>query len=238
MKLLITTLILLFGNNLYAQVADGLDKQTNLNELGREGNTGIVRTYDNRYIGVKGSPFFINDWHNGTVYLENGKIFENVPLKIDVYQNELLAISRGQTIYVTKDQVNNFLLQPDSLEEPIKFINIKSSQYKKFDEDQFLRVLHEGTKTVLEWHQKYYSEADYTGAYSANRTYDEFIQSSKFYYLDEKDQLKKLRTSIGKIAKIFESNEKAVKDFIFENNLNPKQPAQLARILRYGESLP
>ncbi len=70
-------------------------------------------------------------WINGTVYLENGKTYKDIPLKYDVYQNELLARMRGQAIYITRNIINSFVLQPDSLDHEIKFTNDLIYIFKK-----------------------------------------------------------------------------------------------------------
>lgn len=236
MKIFTVSLILLFsGLTMYAQVADGLDQQINLNEIGREGNTGVVRTFDHRYEGVKGSPFFVDQWITGTVYLENGKIYKNVPLKYDVYQNELLAKTRGQAIYITRDIINNFVLKPDSLSYQIKFTKVTpENKVKRIDPEQFLQVLYEGDLTLLELKNKVFIKANYQGAYSANQPFDEFKDTSKFYYLDQDGNLNKLKTSIGGVAKIFGDKKKQVKDFIFEQELNPKNKTDLIKIFEKG----
>lgn len=222
----------------WAQVADGLDQQINLNEIGREGNMGVVRTFDHRYEGVKGSPFFVDQWINGTVYLENGKIYKDLPLKYDVYQNELLALTRGQAIYVTRNIINSFVLQPDSLEHEIKFTKVKAaSNHKGIDEDQFFRVLHKGEYTLYELQNRIFLKANYQGAYSANKPYDKFESTTRYYYLDPDNNFERLKTSIGGIASIFGDKKREVKNCIFAEKLDPKATRDLIYIFKKAASL-
>lgn len=220
-----------------AQVAEGWDEQINLNDIGRDGNMGVVRTYDNRYEGVKGSPFFLDQWIKGTVYLENGKIFKDIPIKYDVYQNEVLVRTKGQSIYITRESINSFELKPDSLNHEIKFTKVKpDNELAKIGADQFFRILYEDDITLLEVQDKIFLKANYQGAYSANRPYDEFKSTSKYFFLDNQNRLHKLKTSIGGVAKIFGGNKKKVKDYIFENKLDPKNTNDLVMIFKKGSS--
>jgi len=76
---------------------------------------GQISRTDNRHEGVQGTPYFLDSWTQGRIGLVNGTNYENVPLKHDV-RNQNLVLRRDQMrdpIIVFPVQVSQFLLRAD-----------------------------------------------------------------------------------------------------------------------------
>ena len=82
MRFIPVTVIWLFHYGLIlSQENAGIEGQENLNLLGSGSNGSMVRTFDDRYEGVRGSPFFIEEWAEGEIRGSNGKIYTDLQLK-------------------------------------------------------------------------------------------------------------------------------------------------------------
>ncbi|MGK7393515.1 MAG: hypothetical protein ACNS62_03045 [Candidatus Cyclobacteriaceae bacterium M3_2C_046] len=219
---------------LWSQVSDGYDAQSNLNDVGHDGHIGVVRTFNHAYEGVKGSPLLFEEWQKGDVTLVTGKLYENVDLKLDLYQNELISKSRTkQAIYLNRSQVDHFsIIDPQTsqkhLYEKISFTN----NAKGLEPDQYLEVLFDNNQVkLLRYPQKIFVKADYKGAYSAGRAFDEFRYLDNFYLQLNDQSVHKIRSTRSLLKDL---NDKGLlKKFIKENDLDTGQAEDLVVIMKY-----
>jgi len=76
MKTLIIAFGLLIALSSAAQnvtAPQGYEAKENLRELGSTDGTGTVQTFDNRYEGVKGTPYVFEQFRQGEVFLYKAK---------------------------------------------------------------------------------------------------------------------------------------------------------------------
>ena len=74
MRTLIISLALLITISCIAQnvsMPEDYEAKENLRELGSLDGTGNVKTFDNRYEGVKGTPYVFNEFKQGEVFLKS-----------------------------------------------------------------------------------------------------------------------------------------------------------------------
>ena len=110
----------------HAQQITGNDTQENLFKLGgTDAASGVVRKFDNRYEGVKGTPFYIDAWSKGAIILENDQRIDNVQLKYNVYEDELIInTSNSGQYYYPKENIKLFILADDTSSERITFAKL------------------------------------------------------------------------------------------------------------------
>ena len=152
------------------QPSNPLDAQVNVNDLAAG---TVARAYDNRFEGVKGYPTLFENFVSGSVTI-NGSV---VPLKAanyDSYHDDFLTMKNKVPVVLSKSMVNGFSL----------FNGLDSLYFTRFNDQEgkprfFQELVHARvglykviTKTLL--------EPNYTGAFSANRNYAEFIQSQTY----------------------------------------------------------
>ena len=217
-------------------VPDGSDAQLNLNNLGNTGNA-TVRTFDNRYQGVEGSPFYNQQWLSGDVITIDDKIYRDVQLKYNAHEDELI-MKKGtgnNPIYVVKDQVKSFTLT-DTKSRVERFTKLYKG--KKFVTKQYFKIVFEGSFSVYEEIKITLLKADFEGGYSANRTSDEFKMASAFYYrMKNSYHAIKLKSSSAQVAKIFADKKNEMKAFIDSRQLDCKSAEGLAEVFAYYDGL-
>lgn len=225
----------------YAQNPNGLDAQTNLNSLGSNDPNGVVRNFDARYQGVTGSPFLFNQWYAGTVMLNNGKVFTNVPLKIDLYSSEVMAKRpAGDSIIIQANAIQQVLLTEASNGKKYTFKKFSSIKNEKPEpKDSYVDVIFEGKYTFMAERKKKLIKANYKGAYSTGQPYDEFIDET-IYYIQKPDKKSIQRVKLNRKAILneFTSHQDKLQAFITKENIDFKNEQDIVKLFQYHNSLP
>ncbi|GAB3531795.1 hypothetical protein GCM10027443_14660 [Pontibacter brevis] len=217
----------------------GLDAERNLAELGNGMNATMVRTYDNRYEGVKGTPFFREDWNKATITNKN-TVYRNVDVKYNVYENVLLYRSDDEKEFVLNpSKVDSFVLTDSKTKKGYTFKQVPAlaTQDVKLL-SQFVVVLHEGEKVQLVMvPEKAFVKADFKGAYSSGKTYDELVDSQSFYLIGSDKTVNKVKLNKKSLLKALPDKKDKVQDYAASNNLNLNSGEGWAKALAYYETL-
>lgn len=219
----------------YAQVIEGNDAQENLDKIGSiTTEIGLVRKFDNRYEGVKGSPFYIDEWLPGTLVLKNGRSVDDVKIKYNMYEDELLLLDpKSGALYVDRDSISSFTIENASNTE--KFV---ISRHPKKDVSQYYRVVHPGDPMLLEHTNVVYEKADYQGGYSNQKTFDEFKKYEAFYALSKNDAVpQKIKSGANAVSKLFGEKQPMVKKYINMEMLDCRKLPDLVKVFRYAETI-
>jgi len=147
-------------------------------------------TFDNRYEGVKGSLYYLEDWTPGKITLKSGKVYEFDKLNLNLYENLVEFVARRDFVYViATSDVEQLTIERD--DEQVKFTTKKLSE----DEKPLMRIVVPGSIALYEYPQVIFKEANYKGAYPTGNPYDEFINSTQYYIQLKDGELIKLRTN-------------------------------------------
>lgn len=218
---------------LFAQLS-GQDAFINTMSLAGQGN--IVRTWDSRYQGMKGHPFVKNAWENAQIVSVDGKVYQDVPLKYDVYSNlAVVKNSKGDSIITEVLNIQEFTFKSSKMtfvKEPLLDNSDNIKNYGKLYEQ-----LYKGNKVaLLKNHRKVLLQADYQGGYSANRRYDELVEEYD-YFLKKTGTIEKIKLNEKNLLKSLSDREKELKEFLKKEKLNLKTEVGVLRLLQYYETL-
>ncbi|UYZ64591.1 hypothetical protein [Hymenobacter weizhouensis] len=157
----------------------GTAAQANLNSL-VAGSPAVVPRGE--AYGTIGSPYADPRWLPARITLTSKVPLAPVPLKYDVLNRRLLMrpVNRPADSLVLDDRtVVRF-----ELEEP----GGRRRLFRRFEEapvptqrPDYVEVLHEGKYTLLKRYAKAVQKADYQGAYSADRRFDEVLDRPTYY---------------------------------------------------------
>lgn len=242
MKIKYTYILIIFialiSTTAYTQDVTGSDAEENLSKIGgTDVSIGVVRKFDNRYEGVKGSPFYYDKWHTGIIELGNDKNIEGIQLKYNVYEDELLLNKPGEgSFYLQKSDIKSFKLIAGENGKEISFLKFKHP--KKDDKNAFYRVIFNGEIILLEYIKVVFEKADYEGGYSNDKRYDEFKKYPSIYYFNATDdQPLKLKSTSKGISSIFPSHNGEMKNYILENKFDYKNEHNLIQIMEYYQKI-
>jgi hypothetical protein len=231
-------LTLLLSLNITAQEISGNDAQENLFKIGGPDATrGVIRKFDNRYEGAKGTPFYFASWSKGNILLVNGQRIENLELKYNAYEDELLMDKpEVGVVYLQKKGIKSFSLI--ETKTSIEVIFVKHLHPKKETEFKFYRSIFDGSIGLLEILKVVFEEADFKGGYSNDKRFDEFKKyPTYYYYSNSNSHPKKLKTSPSGVSKIFPNHNTEIKVYIAERNLDCKNESDLKKVFEYYQQM-
>lgn len=217
-----------------AQETTTADKQQMVDQITNEGLMGAMQTYDNRYEGVKGSPFLSEDWQTGSFELTDGTVYQNLPLRYDLLGNELWFRNQVKmTSIVPQDRLRKFSLESTTADEPLLFTKAKyfESLTDELDSDKIVQIVYDGDFTVVAVRYKAVKQADYQGGYSKNQTYDEIVDiAPKYFIIREGQEAERLKPKKKSIQKAFPEHAEQLVRYLNEQKLDLTEPSNLAQL--------
>ena len=238
MKAIIITLGFIVSITCSAQnisVPQGYEAKENLRELGSMDGTGNVRTFDNRYEGVKGTPYVFEEFHPGEVYLKTKNKVAVQDLNYNCFENELVYLDPATKVIrvMNRFQVDLFTIRDG--DRVLTFVPVKLG-----DDEQtiFAEVLYNKGSIVYKVYGKEWLKANYEGGYSADRRYDQFVDKYDLYFMKKGgNMLYKAKKSKKQVIAAFPDHEKEISSYIKSNKLDLKEDSSLVKLLVYYDTL-
>jgi hypothetical protein len=185
----------------------------------------IGREWKNLYFIVKNDQFlFSKEFLSGSVTIK-GKTFKNIPVKYDIYKDEILTwLDPAGILQLNKEMIDSFSI----------FFQNKLYLFTRIPQDSskgYVNVLYKG-KTGL--YLKYIKKIDRVTLEGES---DKFYQESRIYYVE--DNHVNLITSRKDLFKILDRNKTQIKDFMMKNEIkvSKREPDSFIPVIRYYDSI-
>lgn len=211
-----------------------------VNSVGGGSHPGVMlRTIDNRYEGIQGSPYFLNQWVKGRIDMVTGANYESVPLKYDAFSQNLVLRrdAMRDSIVVFPNQVKQFLLRTDDGAEWVfrRYPNVKISDNNL--KDGYFLVLYDGKTSLLKRVSKVFKKADYKDPYSTNVRYDAYNSDFAYFILKPDNTLVKIKKSKKSLYEALNDKGANFDTFAQQEKLNFKTDTDYAKIVTYYDGL-
>lgn len=209
--------------------------QDDLIRLGKmSANSPGVRSFDNRYEGVRGNPMLFNDWQEGIIYFnKDDATSEKLPLTIDAEKHDLYIHVKNNSISkIPTTKVREVVIHPGKVREtkfkvlPKALLEGGASRKLKI-----LEVIYEGKYTLLKDNTKVIIKADYQGAYSADRRYDEYKTIRTYWLTMDGESFEKVKLKKKSLAEAFKKYGKKIDKIAKKNKLKLKDEASVKALL-------
>lgn len=215
-------------------------KQQNLENLGKDGYSGMIQTYDSRYEGVKGSPYFTEEWSKGEVELENGSRYKKIELLYNVYTHELLGRNPGKRpVVIDEGMVRSFTFYKSNEMDSAKFIKAASlaSALSGVDKHQYVQELYKGKCSLYAVNKKTLSKATFKGAYNTGKNYDEFSSlQADYFFVSQQGEVHPLKPKTQAVLKVLGEKKEILKTYINTQKLDPGQREDLIKLISYYDT--
>jgi hypothetical protein len=138
--------------------------------------------FDNRYEGVVGTPRMLDTLLPSFLQLKGQDFFIQMMADIDLVSNALIYIhpKTKKLFSVPADVISELIIQKDGMD-----LIFRTTSGKTFDKEvrvpKFYQVLYDGPCQFIKLPVKTFVEANYKGAYSADKRYDEYITRNKYF---------------------------------------------------------
>lgn len=211
------------------------EAQQNLQELVSSDVYNVVRTFDTRYEGVKGSPNIFESWNPGEVYMNNRGRIAIEQLNYNSFQNEIVYQDPETYQHMTLDKYLVDFFRIFKADDTLLFVSVT---FPGETTPVFAQVLYNKGSQVYKVHRKEYLQANYGGGYSADRRYDEFVDKyDLFFRKQSEDVLYKVKRPVRRIKNAFDRHSAEIASFIKSNDLKFKTEEDVVRLMNYYDSL-
>lgn len=232
--LLINTTVLSFAQDGKSLVTT----EENLRNISRSAGLIMTTNMDALYEGIKGTPYLFDEWKQGNIYLNDNTYINNVNIKYNIYTDDLLYLhsKSGDSFIIDRSLINSFEITDDNSSNLVLFKEI-SLRPDKNDKKTFVKVLYDDKTKFIIKYNKTFIKADYKGAYSAGRKYDEYIDDYQYYIIKDSDNPVKTKLNKKSVLKALSDKEDKIKSFLNGNRLNLNKEDGVTELLEYYDSL-
>ena len=100
-----------------------------------------------------------------------------------------------------------------------------------------MKILYSGQSALYRYDFKTFREADYTGAYSQDNRYDEYIDESQWYIETGGEEIQRLKPRKKSILKVFEPFSKQIEKYLKQEKPDLKSDQDLILLVEYYDNL-
>jgi hypothetical protein len=218
----IPAILLLCTVNLYGQeskgIKFGITSEQNLRVLVNPSLYSTTAGFDDRYEGVKGSPRLLDTLVPSTLTIKGQDEPFLVETDIDLVKNTMLFILRssGDLLEVSSGYIDELVFHKDG--KDLVFRTTGGLTFdKEVQENKFYQVLRDGTWMFIKIPDREFSEANYTGLYSLDKRYDEYVPADKYYIMDSDSVFHRVQLTRKSLTKLFPDKKELI-----ESNFNEK----------------
>jgi hypothetical protein len=199
--------------------------------------TAMFRTFDGRYQGVKGHPYFINQWLKGTLVSKKGKKTDYL-IKFCNYTDDVYTRSSetSDSLLANKTLISEFTIT-DEAGKTYLFRKLPPNLLPH-NKKEFFQVLYESEKyKVLALRKKNVVKADYKDPYSSGKPYDLITDYSEVFLQKSDQTIQEIKGGQKAVIKLIGADADKLKEFIKQNDLKVKEEADLVRLIEYASGL-
>ncbi len=232
------TVLLLISFGFYiiisAQVSDQNITEIDLQSLAL-GEPTLLRNIDALYEGVKGTPYFNEDFKTGDIYFPDGSKINQIAIRYNIYRDELefKNSTSGKIFIIDKKRINGFKINDSGEDLHFEYFILKPD---KPEEKVLIQVLYKGKTMLVLKHKKMFIKADYKGAYASGEKYDEFQDDKDYYLITDNDIVQKIRLNKRSVLKALDNNQSGLKEFSLNAKIDFSDPADVIKLLVFYDS--
>lgn len=184
-----------------------------------------------KYNLVEGTPYLFDQWVPGKAITDDGKVYDNLKLKYDVY-NDVISF-----IYLNTDE-------PLKFEESVKTFTIESAPAMKFvngfpkidrqNEGSYYQQLVTGKALLLKRYFKTIKESRNYSMAATNGIYSNGV----VYYAFKDHKMIHFKASKDGVLKLMSDKAPQIADYLAKQPVDFKDDADVANLFAYYNRLP
>jgi hypothetical protein len=167
--------------------------------------------FDNRYEGVRGTPMYSDSLLPSLLLIKGQSSYVRLVADIDLINNDIVyrQSSTGKLFVIPIEFVEEFIITKNGTD-----IVFRTTSGKVFDkemkETRFIQVLNESPVQLVKMPIKSFVQANYKGAYSADRRYDEYLATEKYFLSGPDNVFHQIQLSKRSVIKIYPDKKKVI----------------------------
>lgn len=174
---------------------------------------------------VEGTPYFKDEWIKGTVITPGGKEYKDIPVKLDLYHNEVRYKDDNDKEFIANTPIREIVIGGN------RFVH--SSSLTGASKAGWYQVLHSGTATLYKYYKKELSESKPFNS----AIYEQTIKTLPVYYVQYNNsflEIKKLKDAPAVLA----HHQAALEQFLQKNDRkNDTMDDRFVKLIEHYNSL-
>jgi hypothetical protein len=196
-------------------------------------NRMLLRTKSAGAYGTKGSPYVFNDFKKGNLYYNNQQRVSSILLNYDCHNNQLVYTTGGATYLLNKDQIDFF--EAFAGGDTVMLFN--QVFVEKLKKRIFMRVLYNEKSILYKHYYKDFKEADYGGAYSQDRRYDEYHDREAYYIKTSEKDLRFIKPRKKSLLEVMTDKSGELEKYFKQEKPDLKTDDGLVQVIRFYDSI-
>ena len=194
-----------------------------------------VMTYRSGETGLKtiGSPLVFEDFVPCVVYFTDNRKTGTEKVNYNCHANTVLYTDGSDVFHIESKLIDRLEFQP-SENTVCVFRQVFLNDQKK---NLFLQTLYEGCGILYKRHYRKFVEADYGGAFSAEKYYDEYKELQDYYISLNENNAVPLKLTKKNLLNIMQPHAREIQAFLKTEKINLKSETDLVKVCQYYDSL-
>ena len=180
---------------------------------------------------INGSAYLNKEFINGTIYTAQKEKFTDVPLRFNVYSDDMEFKNQNNEIMAIAAPENIEKIEIGELS--FKYIPYMAGQKIK---NGFFELVTDGNASLYIRHEIIFKEAEKAGAYK-EASPPSFINNPNEYYIQIGKNAATLVKNKKSLQEMFPDNKDKVETFIKKNNIKTNEAESIAELVNYYNSL-
>jgi hypothetical protein len=192
--------------------------------------------HQTKYPDIKGSPFYLDDWKSADIALKDGKHFDSVKVKLNLYSQEIVCLSSPGSEITLKDGIVDRLVLRDTNDLRLPSIHIFASGIplaEKVTGYPIFEVLSDGKAILLNLITKRIAKS--ADVYSAGEQKEFVALESLYVYYNS--ELKKCGKNAEFYTTLFSDRKHEMEEFIRVGKLKCRNTKEVIQLVNYYNSL-
>lgn len=211
-----------------AQFLGGYADAVNLSDILRASPSELHKMTGEAY-GTIGTPNVFEEFRSGHIYFSNKSLAKNLPINYDCF-NDRVLLSKGEVDYILDKRMIDYLEFPEEEGKSIVFKQVFAMDLKK---PVFMKLLYSGESKLYKHIYKSFQEADYTGPYSQDKRYDEYINNYAWYIELPGSDLQRFRPKKKSILQLMDSHSTEIEKFLKKEKPDLKTEEGITKLVEY-----
>jgi hypothetical protein len=193
----------------------------------------LLRTKSAGAYGTIGTPYIFEDFKKGNIFYANKLRVDGKLLNYDCY-NDRWEYSAGNSVYLlNSNQIDYFEIFPGQ-DRTMLFKQVFVEKLKKL---VFLQVLYNENSILYKRYFKEFKEADYGGAYSQDRRYDEYHDRHSYYFKTADNDVQLLKPKKKSVLEVLEDRSAELEKYIKQEKPDLKTDDGLVQLILFYDGL-
>jgi hypothetical protein len=184
--------------------------------------------------GFVGDKYLYPDWMTGNVLQEDGKFYNNMSLKYDLYNDMIIFNSTDNVPMAFKYPIKEFqLMHKRSLEEPFSLFKNGFPPFGNYSAKTFYQVLTEGKTSLIKKPYKSIIETIPYGESELKKTFG----TNELYFLHHNGKMVKIQKSKNSVLEVLGDKKSELIEFIKDKKLRMKSDSDLVAVVNHYNAL-